>query len=87
MIPAGRAQRLTLGVGSRTPLTARGRRMAAHLRSTGKTRGLTNAEEGIIIKFLEPAWRSGLEKPVVLLKVLDRGRIFESAVSALVPYR
>jgi hypothetical protein len=42
--------------------------------------GLTNAEEGIIIKFLEPARRSRREKPVVLLKVFDGGRIFESAV-------
>jgi len=62
--------------------------MAACVRSTGRIRGLTNAEEGVINKFLEPARRSGLEKPVILLKVFDRGRIFESAaVSVAVPYR
>ena len=84
----GRAQPLTLGVGLADAIdnagTAHGRLFEIDRQGV---RGLTNAEEGIIIKFLEPARRSGLEKPVVLLKVLDLGRIFESAVSALVPYR
>ena len=83
----GRAQQLTLGSDSRTPFTALEQPVAPVRDRPAGVRGLTNAEEGIIIKFLEPARRSRREKPVVLLKVLDRGRIFESAVSALVPYR
>ena len=82
----GRARQLTLGLANaiHSAGTAHGRLFEI---DRAGVRGLTNAEEGIIIKFLEPARRSRREKPVVLLKVLDRGRIFESAVSALVPYR
>jgi hypothetical protein len=53
----GRAQQLTLGLGSRTPLTAPGRCMATCLRSTGRGPSSHHAEEALIIKFLEPAWR------------------------------
>ena len=77
----GRAQQLTLGVGLANAIHQRRNGAWAPVRDRpAGVRGLTNAEEGIIIKFLEPARRSRREKPVVLLKVFDRGGIFQSAV-------